>query len=76
MIVMCQNKRELTHVVSNDSEGVANLGLGRAVKFERFREELEALLSSPDRRRAMQKALRAYKFENGIRNVWNIILRA
>jgi len=76
MIVMGQNKRELTHVVSSESKGIVNLGLGKTVKFARFRDEFESLLGSPDRRRAMHKVLRAYKFENGIRNVWNAILRA
>ncbi len=76
MIVACQNKREQAHVMARDSGGVINLGVGTSVTFEEFQRELSRLLESPERRRAMHKALLSYRFRNGIRNVWKIILRA
>jgi UDP-2,4-diacetamido-2,4,6-trideoxy-beta-L-altropyranose hydrolase len=76
MIVLCQNKREQSHVTARKSKGVVNLGLGKQVKFEEFQRSLTKLLNSADLRGDMHRALRGHKFKNGVKNVWNIILRS
>lgn len=76
MLVMCQNSREQSHVVIRRSKGVIELGLGKQVSFVTFEKRLRSLMNSPDRRSAMHRALVAYKFKNGIQNVWDVILRS
>jgi spore coat polysaccharide biosynthesis predicted glycosyltransferase SpsG/CTP:molybdopterin cytidylyltransferase MocA len=76
MLVLCQNVREKSHYLVQNSEGLVNLGLGRRVTFEQFQEKLLKLIDSPDRRRSMHRALRSLKLKNGINKVWRLILSA
>jgi len=72
MIVMCQNERELTHALAKDSKGVINLGMGTDVDQETFARAMEQVAPQAVRRR-MHRALRKIDFEQGVRNVWDVI---
>jgi len=76
MIVMCQNKREESHLISRQSRGVVNLGLGKDVSPDHFMEAFTGLIRSRKVREKKHGELRAMNLKQGIRNVWDIILRA
>lgn len=76
MVVLCQNSRERRHTFARESAGVVNLGDGKSVKYETFRRLFLKLLDSPETRKEMHESLLKYKFKDGIRNVWRLILSA
>ena len=74
MIVINQNERESHHVFAQNELGVINLGLGKTLKYEQFREKVTELLGSSLLRKKMHESLLHLDFKKGIKKVWHIIL--
>ncbi len=72
-IVLCQNKREVTHFFATAEYGFRNLGLGESVADETIVSTFEELLADPDQRRYMAELMRGPEIKSGKQRVLQLI---
>ncbi|MCK4664787.1 MAG: hypothetical protein KAT68_18090 [Bacteroidales bacterium] len=73
MIILAQNKRELSHLFASDENGFINLGLGTKVSKDQILQVFKNLVNDFKGRQKMNKKMLSFDLKNGKKRTLNLI---